>query len=175
MTEQTQDQPNGEDRFLDQQLLALKRLTPIPGFENRVLSRVWRPAPMFVLVWKDNLARFFSPTRRWMLAGAASLGSLVSAIGFGHVVTDLLLPSKLGQRALAAGVTGDISWDRVSAAVGSLGPTITGAIATVPAFSSLHWTTVALGAAAVEMISLAGLYLLARRPVRERVRSYASR
>lgn len=178
MTEQNQLPPNGEDPVLDQQLLALKRFAPIIGFENRVLSRVWRPAPMFVLIWQDRLARFFTPRRRWMLAGAASLGSLVSTLVLVHLVRDHLLPSELGlkmSRAMAAGVTENISWDGVWAAVASITPTLAGVTSTVPALSSLHWTSVALGVAAVELISLVGLYLVARRPVRERVRSYASR
>ena len=178
MTEQSPIPPIVEDPVLDRQLLALKRFKPIVGFEDRVLSGVWRPAPMFVLIWQDRLSRVFTPARRWMLAGVASLGSFGSAMILGHLVTNHLLKSDLGLRvssAMAAGATENISWDRVSGAVASLAPAAAGSISGLPAASFSQLASVAPWATLVTIISGIGLYLVARRPVRERVRSYASR
>lgn len=177
MTEQNQIPPNGEDLVLDQQLHALKRFTPIIGFENRVLSRVWRPAPMFWLVFVDRLRQIASPGRRWLAAGLASVGSLVSALA----LYDSLVLERILSRAQswATSAVGGTTWDGIQGAAFAGMQTAAGYISSIPAASISQsisqWGEVAIGVTLAPVISLVGLYLVMRRPARERVRSHASR
>ena len=177
MTEQNQIPPGGEDPALDQQLHALKRFTPITGFENRVLSRVWRPAPMFWLVFMDRLRAFASPRRRWLAAGLASAGSLVPAYGLYHVVTEHSVAAQA--RSWVANAVGGTTWDGIQGAAFAGMQTAAGYITSIPAASISQsisqWGDVAIGVTLAPVISLVGLYLAMRQPASERVRSHASR
>ena len=173
MTEQNQIPPNGEDLVLDQQLHALKRFTPIIGFENRVLSRVWRPAPMFCLVFMDRVRQFWSPGRRWLAAGLASAGSLVPAYGLYHMVTEHSVVTHA--QAWAANAGGANTWDGIQNAAFTGMQTAAVYITSIPAASISQWAGVAIGVALAPVISLVGLYVTLRRPASERVRSHASR
>lgn len=171
MTEQNQIPPDGEDLVLDQQLQTLQRFTPIIGFENRVLSRVWRPAPMFWLVFKDRVRAFASPRRRWLAAGLASAGSLA------HVLYHGLVDYEAMSQALSVtsnAVSGN-TWNGIQGAAFSGMQTAAGYVSSIPAASISQWAGVAMGVMLAPVISLVGLYLVLRRPVSERVRPYASR
>ena len=175
MTEQDQISPGGGDPFLDEQLLMLKRFTPIVGFEDRVLARVWRPAPIFVLIWKDRIREWATPGRRWAVAAAASFGSLVSTIGLAAWVNATGRVPAQQALAWAAGAANRFTSDGIENTVVSWMPAVAGYLTVVPAASLSRWASVAVAAALAPVISLAGLYLVARRPASERVRSYASR
>jgi len=132
---------------------------------------------MFVLIWKDRIRDWATPARRWAIAAAASLGSLITTASL------VSLANSIGpvpvQRALAwgAGMANRFTWDGIESTVVSWMPTVSGYLTAVPAASLSRWGSVAVVAALSPVISLIGLYLVARRgvPAGERVRSYASR
>ena len=177
MTEQNQIPPGGEDQVLDQQLHALKRFTPIVGFENRVLSGVWRPAPIFWLVFTDRVREFFTPGKRWFAAGVASLGSLASTLAIVNWIDNENVVPRLADWSTRT--LNGVTWDRMQAAAYAGVQTVAGYVAPIPAASVSQWisqwTGVAIGVTLAPVISLVGLYLVMRRPASERVRSYASR
>lgn len=178
MTEQNQVPPDGEDRVLDQQLHTLERFTPIIGFESRVLSKVWRPAPMFWLVFKDRLREFASPRRRWLAAGLASLGSIVSALMLSSLLVEPWLVEQGGLarvQAWAANAVSATTWDAMQDAAFTGMQTAARYVTSIPAASISQWAGVAMGVILAPVISLVGLCITMRRPVSERGRSYASR
>lgn len=173
MTEQSQIPPNGEDPVLDQQLHVLKRFTPIVGFENRVLARVWRPAPMFWLVFTDYMRRVATPGRRWLAAGMASFGSAIMTVALLNqfvtysAVAEMQARVATVREVLASGQIAESALNGVQIAAGY--------VSSIPAASISQWTGVAMGVMLAPVISLVGLYVVMRRPASERVRSYASR
>ncbi len=174
MTERNQFPPADDDPVLDRQLLALKHIAPFPGFENRVLSRVWRPAPMFLLAWKDRLQGLFTSRVRWALAGLASFGSAASTAAVAWwVSTPGHLPA--GSPAWGAGMASGFTWDTARDTLISWLPAAATYLTAFPAASYSRWAGAAVAVSLAPAISLAGLYLVMRRPAGERVRSHATR
>src|SRR5215471_3545464 len=82
MTEYEELPNSPEDLELDRQLRSVERFAPRPGFEDRVLARIRRPAP--VVVRSRRLATAAaSPRRLWWAAGlaAASSTAWLAALG----------------------------------------------------------------------------------------------
>lgn len=72
--------PEREDPALHRLLTSLPRYAPSPGFEHRVLSRVYRPAPAWVRALRGRDTRAFDTRKlRWWLGGVA-VSSAVSTI-----------------------------------------------------------------------------------------------
>ncbi len=81
MTEHSEFNDPATDAALDRELLALKRFTPRPGFDNRVMARVIRrtpvPAPAARAVRIPARKAPATPRRLWWTAGLAAAGSTV--------------------------------------------------------------------------------------------------
>ncbi len=148
-----------DDPVIDGYLHSLHRLAPRPGFADRVLSRVWRPAPMFILVWQDRMRRALSPRRAWTAAGAMAAGSAAWIVAIGSWLSS-------GAAALASEAVVS-SWNTALTTATSLT-----SVAALHAAPVAPYGGPALG---VVTVSAAGLYYLWRRTARERARSYAAR
>lgn len=75
--------PDQPDPVVDRYLVTLSRFTTRPGFENRVMARVWRPAPRLVVVWRDRMRQLATPGRVWTAAGAMAAGSFLWILALG--------------------------------------------------------------------------------------------
>lgn len=72
--------PEQEDPALHRLLSSLPRYAPSPAFEDRVLSRVYRPAPAWVRALRgDGTRAFDTRTLRWWLGGLI-VSSAVSTV-----------------------------------------------------------------------------------------------
>jgi hypothetical protein len=171
MTEKNQVPPGDNEVALDRQLLDLQRLTPKIGFENRVLSRVWRPAPMFVLVWKDRMRTFWTPGKRWAAAAIASFGSFWLTV----FLANELGPDAQPVFAAASQQLGTISANQAREAISAWLPAAAGYLNGIPAASLSGWSNLIAVLAVAPAISLVGLYFTLKRPRSERVRAYAAR
>src|SRR2546421_8883345 len=82
MTERDEFVMTPADRALDEQLRALQRFAPRLGFQDRVMARVYHPAPALVRARRIRTT-LFSPQRLWWASGlaAASSSALLVAIG----------------------------------------------------------------------------------------------
>ncbi|NIR02439.1 MAG: hypothetical protein GTN78_19940 [Gemmatimonadales bacterium] len=77
--------PAEEDPELHRHLEALTQFSPGVGFENRVMARVYRPAPAWLRTARAAGRDAVETGRAWTVLGVLSAGSLVSwavAVGF---------------------------------------------------------------------------------------------
>jgi len=172
MNENDQLLPDDADPVLDGHLHSLHRVAPRPGFENRVLSRVWRPAPMFLLVWQDRLRRAVTPRRMWTAAGLAAAGSTAWLAGIMS-----LLSSRFDPAFASAWLANDVAVPAWTAGTTAVGTWANAAAEQAALMAPVGGTTftIAAGVLLLPAISAAGLYLVMRRTARERARSYAAR
>src|SRR5439155_17090548 len=82
MTERDEFVMTAADRALDEQLRALQRFAPRLGFQDRVMARIYHPAPVLVRARRVRTT-LLSPRRLWWTSGlaAASSTALLVAIG----------------------------------------------------------------------------------------------
>lgn len=69
--------PDREDPVLHAYLTALPSYSPREGFQDRVMSRVWTPAPAWVRPLVSHVRAFGHPRRAWALAGGLAFTSSV--------------------------------------------------------------------------------------------------
>ena len=69
--------PDKEDPVLHAYLTALPSYSPRDGFQDRVMSRVWKPAPAWVKPFVVRARAFAHPRRIWMLAGGLAFTSSI--------------------------------------------------------------------------------------------------
>ena len=72
--------PAQEDPGLHRMLSTLQAWTPGPGFDNRVLARVWRPHPRWLRRAEAYWGELVETGQVWLVAGAFALGSLIPII-----------------------------------------------------------------------------------------------
>jgi len=72
--------PGDEDPAIHRALSTLPAWTPGPGFENRVLARVWRPHPLWLRRIEGYWGELVETGQVWLVAGAFALGSLIPII-----------------------------------------------------------------------------------------------
>lgn len=74
------------DPRLDRVLTGLPRFAPLPGFAERVLSRVWIPLPPWARTLRAWLLSYVTGVRGWVILGSLSVATAASwatAIGLG--------------------------------------------------------------------------------------------
>ena len=76
-TDVTDLTPAQEDPILHGYLTALPTYSPRAGFEDRVMSRVWQPAPAWVRPLTRSARAFAHPKHVWALAGGLAFTSCV--------------------------------------------------------------------------------------------------
>lgn len=72
--------PAEEDPAIHRVLATLPAWTPGPGFENRVLARVWRPHPLWLRRVEGYWGELAETGQVWLIIGAFALGSLIPLI-----------------------------------------------------------------------------------------------
>lgn len=72
--------PAQEDPAIHRMLSTLPAWTPGPGFDNRVLARVWRPHPLWLRRMEAYWAELVETGQVWLIVGAFALGSLIPLI-----------------------------------------------------------------------------------------------
>ena len=75
--------PQDEDPVLHGHLAGLPAMAPEPGFDDRVLARVRRPAPRWITAARHHVAAYRESGQVWFLIGALALGSLIPWLAFG--------------------------------------------------------------------------------------------
>src|ERR1041385_5696484 len=80
MTEHDEVVESPGDLALDEQLRSLQRFAPRSGFQDRIMARVYHPAPALVRARRLR-AELFSPRRLWWAAGLAAASSTAWLVG----------------------------------------------------------------------------------------------
>ena len=76
----TQLTPNEEDPVVHGLLANLELYAPSPGFSDRVMHHVWRPAPTWVQKLSHVFSTAFSRKRVWAVAGGLAATSAVTMV-----------------------------------------------------------------------------------------------
>jgi hypothetical protein len=69
-----------DDSVLDRYLEALPRFDPMPGFEDRVMARVFVPPPLWVQSLRQYAVSLVETRRIWWLAAGTAIASVMSWI-----------------------------------------------------------------------------------------------
>lgn len=77
----TQLTPHEEDPVVHGLLANLEQFSPSPGFSDRVMSQVWRPAPSWVHRVRHTCSTAFSRQRVWVTLGTWAAASAVTLVG----------------------------------------------------------------------------------------------
>lgn len=75
--------PQDEDAVLHGYLAGLPTMAPDPGFDDRVLAWVRRPAPRWIAAVRHQAAAYTESGQVWFLVGALALGSLIPWLAVG--------------------------------------------------------------------------------------------
>jgi hypothetical protein len=78
--------PAQEDPGIHRMLSTLPAWTPGPGFDNRVLARVWRPHPLWLRRAEAYWGELVETGQVWLIMGAFALGSLIPIIALTALV-----------------------------------------------------------------------------------------
>lgn len=78
--------PAQEDPAVHRMLSTLPAWTPGPGFDNRVLARVWRPHPLWLRRVEAYWGELVETGQVWLIVGAFALGSLIPIIALTALV-----------------------------------------------------------------------------------------
>jgi hypothetical protein len=78
--------PAQEDPAIHRMLSTLPAWTPGPGFDNRVLARVWRPHPLWLRRVEGYWGELVETGQVWLIVGAFALGSLIPIIALTALV-----------------------------------------------------------------------------------------
>jgi hypothetical protein len=79
--------PAQEDPAIHRMLSTLTAWTPGPGFDSRVLARVWRPHPLWLRRAEAYWGELVETGQVWLIAGAFALGSLIPVIALTALVS----------------------------------------------------------------------------------------
>lgn len=158
--------PPGDAPVLDRLLAGLGRLSPRPGFEQRVLALVRIPLPKWAWRIREVFRGLTSGPRGWVILGTLSVATATAwglaastALHFRHtiepyvtrgsriVVSDVLEPA-WGDVVAFGAVQRDVVSNFVSTTFGGLG---------------VSWQVVAIGYGVLVVVSAVGLRLLMNR------------
>jgi hypothetical protein len=78
--------PAQEDPAIHRMLSTLPAWMPGPGFDNRVLARVWRPHPLWLRRVEGYWGELVETGQVWLIVGAFALGSLIPIIALTALV-----------------------------------------------------------------------------------------
>jgi hypothetical protein len=101
-----------DDPELDKLLAPLPHIAPSPGFADRVLSRVWRPAPPWAQRVTHWAAGAFGAQHRWEWAGALAACSAFGIVVSLTLAVNFRMQIETAWSALVAGVL--VEWWRVA-------------------------------------------------------------
>jgi hypothetical protein len=160
-----------EDQVLDKHLLALKRFTPLPGFEDRVMARVRLPAPSLVKV-RQRVGKLVTPRRVWWASGLAAASSTAWILALGSWL------SGVGTQAVTAWLTAQVALPLWALALqGAALATKTIGFYALAAWGALGNAVFPVAAAAMltPVLSMWGLYLTMKQTRVKRIPAYAAR
>lgn len=70
--------PAEEDPTVHRYLLALPSLAPLPGFEDRIMERVWLPRPQWLRTAQDYWQHLVESGRIWLVVGPFSVSTFAA-------------------------------------------------------------------------------------------------
>jgi hypothetical protein len=121
--------PAEEDPVIHRELAALSPFAPTVLFEERVLTRVWRPEPEWARNLRSAVRELRDTGRIWLVLGALALGSLIPAAvlaGLGAafaseigVGVSWLFEQGLPTAATAAGRDLAAAWSQIETQIGT--------------------------------------------------------
>ncbi|MBI4503448.1 MAG: hypothetical protein HY700_20100 [Gemmatimonadetes bacterium] len=166
MIDRDEFETSAEDLALNRHLLTLKRFTPSPGFENRVLARVRRQAP--VLVPRPvPAAKVLTARRVWWASGLAAASSTAWIVALASWL------SATGWETMALRFTGSVLLPAWGVALQGVALAAKAA-ATAYALGNA-WQGAAAAALIVPVLSTWGLYFTLKQPSGRRIAAYAAR
>lgn len=152
----TQLTPADEDPFVHRHLAALASFAPGEAFADRVMTRVWRPAPAWVRRTAELGRRVFSRKRVWAWTGGLAAASAISALLAIGLALTYSVQLETAWSVVAGGWLVNV-WRRVlGEAVGMIT-----ALSGIDGVANIALPTLvggALGAAAVMLVSGWGLW-----------------
>lgn len=148
--------PAEEDPVAHRYLSTLPSFAPSAGFEDRVMSQVWRPAPAWLRYTQRAVTGLFPRKHAWLWAGGLAAASACSLA----IITALVVAYSVQVETAWSAFTGGLGLPAWRAA---LSLTI-GLVSSVVAYGrliALNTTmliSVGLGTALVMVVSLLGLH-----------------
>jgi hypothetical protein len=115
--------PAQEDPAIHRMLSTLPAWMPGPGFDNRVLARVWRPHPLWLRRVEGYWGELVETGQVWLIVGAFALGSLIPIIALTALVAanTAAIGAFLGW-LVAEGIP--VAWAEVSAFISGIVSTV---------------------------------------------------